>query len=74
MQQDLISLTETAKRLRVKPDYVHQLVVKGRLHLIEHAQFDAEEVEKLALLIEKLRTNGISTLVSIVEDGKQLPL
>lgn len=65
MLRQLLSVTQTAERLRVRPDYIHELVAKGRLSFTHGQQLDATEVEKLALLMEKLRKNGIATLVEI---------
>lgn len=65
MLRQLLSITQTAKRLGVRPDYVRTLVAKKRLEFIHGEQLDAAQVERLALLMDKLRTNGISTLVNI---------
>ena len=70
--KQLLSITQTAERLRVRSDYVHELVRKKRLDFIEGENFDAVQVEKLALLMDKLRQNGISTLVQITDEGKNL--
>ena len=69
MLQQLLSITQTAERLKVRPDYVRELVKKQRLSFIHGEQLDAAQVEKLAKLMDKLRHNGIATLVQIVEDG-----
>lgn len=69
MLQQLFSITQTAERLRVRPDYVRELVRKNRLTFIHGEQLDAAQVERLARLMDKLRNNGIATLVQIVEDG-----
>ncbi len=74
MLRQLLSITQTAERLRVKPSYVRTLVNKKRLNFIHGEQLDAAEVEKLAKLMEKLRSNGIATLVQIVEEGGDPPL
>jgi hypothetical protein len=66
MLQQLLSVTQTAERLRVRPDYVYELVKKKRLIFIHGEQLDAAQVEKLAKLMDKLRNNGIATLVQIV--------
>lgn len=65
MLRQLLSVTQTAERLRVRPDYVRELVAKGRLTFIHGEQLDAAEVEQLAKLMDKLRKNGIATLVEI---------
>lgn len=66
MKQTL-NLQEAAQRLNVRLQTIHEFVAKKRLHYVEADLFDAEEVEKLALLMDKLRTNGIATLVEISE-------
>ncbi len=65
MLRQLLSITQTAERLRVRPEYVRALVAKKRLEFIHGEQLDAAQVERLALLMEKLRKNGIATLVEI---------
>ena len=65
MLRQLLSITQTAERLRVRPDYVRQLVAKNRLEFIHGEQLDAAQVEQLAQLMEKLRNNGIAALVEI---------
>jgi len=72
MLQQLLSITQTAERLRVRPDYVRELVRKNRLTYIHGEQFDAAQVEKLANLMDKLRSNGIATLVQIVDEKGDL--
>ncbi len=72
MLRQLLSLTQTAERLRVRPEYVRELVAKQRLSFIHGEQFDAAQVEKLARLMEKLRQNGIATLVEITAAGDKL--
>jgi hypothetical protein len=65
MLRQLLSITQTAERLRVRPEYVRALVAKKRLEFIHGEQLDAAQVERLARLMEKLRKNGIATLVEI---------
>jgi len=72
MLQQLLSITQTAERLRVRPDYVRELVKKKRLTFIHGEQLDAAQVEKLAKLMDKLRNNGIATLVQIVDEKGEL--
>ncbi|MES2822065.1 MAG: hypothetical protein V4732_00585 [Pseudomonadota bacterium] len=64
-----LSLQQAAQRLNVRPQTVKDFVAKQRLHFVEGDLLDAAEVEKLALLMDKLRTNGIATLVEI--SGKE---
>jgi hypothetical protein len=66
-----LSLQQAAHRLNVRPQTIHDFVAKRRLHYVDNELFDAAEVEKLALLMDKLRTNGIATLVEI--SGKEKP-
>ncbi len=65
MLRQLLSITQTAERLRVRPDYVRALVAKKRLEFIHGEQLDAAQVERLAILMDKLRDKGIATLVDI---------
>jgi len=69
MLRQLLSVTQTAERLRVRPEYIYELVAKGRLSFSHGEQLDAADVEKLAKLMEKLRSNGIATLVEITAQG-----
>ncbi len=71
MLQQLLSITQTAERLRVRPDYVRQLVAKGRLTFIHGEHLDAAEVEQLAKLMSRLRGEGLAALVEITQ--AQLP-
>jgi cell division FtsZ-interacting protein ZapD len=72
MLQQLLSVTQAAERLRVRPEYVQELVKKQRLTFIQGEQLDADQVEKLATLMDKLRNNGIATLVQIVDEKGSL--
>lgn len=67
MQPSLLTIAQAAERLRVRPDYVYELVKKQRLSLLNGEQLDAAQVEKLAALMDKLRNNGIATLVQIAD-------
>lgn len=60
-----LTLQQAAQRLKVRPKTIHEFVAKKRLHFIGEELLDADEVEKLALLMDKLRTDGIATLVNI---------
>ena len=72
MLRQLLAITQTAERLRVRPEYVRELVKKQRLEFIHGEQLDAAQVEQLAKLMEKLRSNGIATLVEITAAGDKL--
>ena len=72
MLRRLLSVTQTAERLRVRPEYVHELVVKGRLSFSHGEQLDATDVERLALLMDKLRKKGIAALVDITAQGDRI--
>jgi hypothetical protein len=65
MLQQLLSISQTAERLRVRPSYVRELVTKGRLQFVHGEQLEAREVERLAQLMDKLRGEGLATLVQI---------
>lgn len=65
MLQQLLSITQAAERLRVRPSYVRELVAKGRLTFVHGEQLNAAEVEQLAKLMDKLRHEGLATLVQI---------
>jgi hypothetical protein len=65
MPQELLSVTQTAERLGVSKKYVQVLVTKKRLELVHGEQFNAQAVDQLAQLMNKLRHNGIATLVEI---------
>lgn len=67
-QEQTLSIAQAAEQLKVRTDYVHELVRKGRLTFIGGDRLDAGEVAKLAVLMEKLRGNGIATLVQIVDE------
>lgn len=68
MLQQLLSITQTAKHLRVRPSYVRELVAKGRLKFVHGEQLDALDVERLAQLMNKLRGEGLAALVQITAD------
>lgn len=72
MLRRLLSVTQTAERLRVRPEYVHELVAKGRLSFSHGEQLDATDVERLALLMDKLRKKGIAALVDITAQGDRI--
>lgn len=69
MLQQLLSISQTAERLRVRPAYVRELVAKGRLQFIHGEQLDASEVESLAQLMNKLRGEGLAALVQITDEN-----
>lgn len=71
MLQQLLSITQTAERLRVRPAYVRELVAKGRLTFVHGEQLDAASVEQLAKLMNKLRHEGLATLVQITSDEQK---
>ena len=73
MTQDdkLMSVEAAAAQLKVSKDYVHQLVRKGRLTWMEENRLDVAQVEKLSQLMNKLRQDGIATLVEIA--GNERP-
>lgn len=64
-----LTLQQAAERLHVRPKTIHEFVAKKRLRFVGNELLDANEVEKLALLMDKLRTNGIATLVEISSEN-----
>lgn len=64
-----LTLQQAAQRLNVRPKTIHEFVAKKRLSFVGDELLDADEVEKLALLMDKLRTNGIATLVEISSEN-----
>ncbi len=73
MLRQLLSITQTAECLQVRPEYVRQLVAKKRLTFIQNEQLDAVEVERLKVLLGKLRQQGIATLVEIASQPQIEP-
>ena len=71
MSQELLSVSQAAKRLGVSEKYVHVLVTKQRL-VLQGNQFIAQDVNKLTQLMNKWRQNAIATLVDIVAANKSL--
>lgn len=69
MLTQLLSIQQTAERLKVREEYVYELVKKNRLNFIHGEQLDAVQVERLAKLMDNLRHQGIATLVQIINDG-----
>lgn len=70
MNQTTLSLAETAKLLNVRESYVLELIAKDRLNVLSDNRFDAEQVSKLAELLNKLRGNGINALLHAASEGK----
>lgn len=62
-----ITLQQAAERLKVRPKTIHEFVAKKRLSFVGEELLNADDVEKLAQLMEKLRSDGIATLVKISE-------
>lgn len=60
-----LTLPQAAQRLKVRPKTIYEFVAKKRLSFVGEDLLDANEVEKLATLMDKLRINGIATLVDI---------
>lgn len=60
-----LTLQQAAERLKVRPKTIREFVAKKRLSFVGEGLLDTSEVEKLALLMDKLRADGIATLVNI---------
>ena len=72
MPQRLLTIAQTAERLKVRPDYVRELVRKKRLTFVEGEQLPADQVDALAELMNKLRGQGIAAMVQIADAGGDL--
>ena len=72
MPQRLLTIAQTAERLKVRPDYVRELVRKRRLTFVEGEQLAADQVDALAELMNKLRGQGIAAMVQIADAGGDL--
>lgn len=73
MSNTLISPEEAARRLRVRPGYIQELADKGRLTFTADGQLELAEVDRLATLMDKLRQQGIATLVNITARDNNPP-
>lgn len=60
---ELISISEAARLMEARPDFVRQMIAKGRLELREGERLDKRQVLELKELIGRLRGNGIATMV-----------
>ncbi len=64
---ELISTAEAARLLDARPDFVHQMIAKGRLKLLDGNLFDKSQVLELKELIGRLRGDGIATMVQAAD-------
>ncbi|MGD8176281.1 helix-turn-helix domain-containing protein [Marinimicrobium sp. ARAG 43.8] len=65
--QNHLSVEETATRLGVSESFVERMVVKGRLQPTPDGHFRREQVDALASLLERLKGNGVGTLLGLLE-------
>lgn len=65
-----ISIETAADRLGVRPDFVRQMIGKGRLTPDEQGQLDAGEVASFGALLERLRGGGVATVIGAI--GEEL--
>ncbi|HEY7883801.1 MAG TPA: hypothetical protein VIC08_02525 [Cellvibrionaceae bacterium] len=70
---DLIDVAMAAKRLGVSREFVNTMIDKGRLTLLPDKRLSLTEVDKLAVLVAKLREQGIATMVSAAGDELDEP-
>lgn len=68
IKEQTLGIAQAAEILKVRTDYIHELVRKGRLTFTGGDRLDAAEVAKLGVLMDKLRNQGIATLVQIVDE------
>ena len=65
---DLIDVAMAAKRLSVSRAFVNTMIAKERLTLLPDKRLRLSEVDELAVLVAKLREQGIATMVSAAEE------
>lgn len=54
--------------METRPDFVRQMIAKGRLKPRDGERLDKGEVLELKELIGRLRGNGIATMVQAADD------
>lgn len=76
--KEYIGIEEAAQRLAVRPEFVRQMIAKGRLNVREdsahgESRLEAAEVAELGRLMERLRGTGIAAMVNAAgDDGNPL--
>lgn len=65
-----ITQKAAAERLNSSEDFVRRMIQKGRLVPDEEGRLDPERVEDLARLLERLRANGVGTVIGLI--GEEL--
>ncbi|WP_347329991.1 hypothetical protein [Marinimicrobium locisalis] len=65
-----ITQKAAAERLNSSEDFVRRMIQKGRLVPDEEGRLDPERVEDLARLLDRLRANGVGTVIGLI--GEEL--
>lgn len=63
-----ITQEAAAERLNSSEDFVRRMIQKGRLVPDEQGLLDPERVEDLARLLERLRDNGVGTVIGLIDE------
>lgn len=70
---ELISISEAAELMQTRPDFVRQMIAKGRLKMDADERLDKCQVIELKALIGRLRGNGIATMVKAADEQPDQP-
>lgn len=65
-----ITQKAAAERLNSSEDFVRRMIQKGRLVPDEQGLLDPERVADLAQLLNRLRANGVGTVIGLI--GEEL--
>jgi hypothetical protein len=68
--EEYIRIEEAARRLSVSPEFVRQMIVKGRLDTHGEDLLAAGQVAELGRLMERLRGQGIAAMVNAAGEDK----
>lgn len=63
-----INIEVAAERLNASETFVQRMIEKGRLVPDEAGLFDPQRVDELARLLERLRANGVGTVIGSIDD------
>ncbi|MDQ2076744.1 hypothetical protein [Marinimicrobium sp. ABcell2] len=68
--EEYIRIEEAARRLSVSPEFVRQMVAKGRLNSHGEDLLESGQVAELGSLMQRLRGGGIAAMVNATGDDK----
>ncbi len=57
-----------AERLNASEAFIQRMIDKGRLVPDEAGLFDPQRVDDLAQLLERLRANGVGTVIGLIDE------